>query len=527
MLFYLRAHAFAQAHGPPARMGSRSALALAAMLAGAAVAQPSPSPSPSPLAAYQYALVDDAMRSVASSIKTAAMVNTTAWDRLAYMTDTFGPRFSGTVGLEQALDWIVATATAEDGLNVIQEPVQVQQWVRGREWASLISPRNKSLHFVGLGMSNGSNGQIITAPVVVVSSYDEFMALPASSITGNIILFDAPFVSYGQTVAYRVAAAGWVASRGGAAALIRSISPYGIQTPHTGGSGVAAVPAGALSIEDATQLHRMYNRGQAPVVSLYMEAQLMPNTVPSRNIIMELRGSERPYEYVVLGGHSDSWDIAEGAMDDGGGLLASWEALRLIKTLGLTPKRTLRIVGWVNEENGAAGGSAYASDYAATLPNTSLALETDEGAFSPYGLVVQAHGAAVNQLTLFGELFDGIGGGVITTTSGAPGTDIAATCATGVPCAGLLVLDPRQSNYSNNPCAGFVASGGTAPSDSISDGYFWFHHTAADTIDRMDPVCMCVFGLASRGSAASSDLCVVLPCRCNCRPWRPPSPSIS
>jgi len=243
------------------------AKAAAALVAAAAAitrvtAQSSPSPSPSPVP-YQYALVDDGMRSVAAAIKTGAFVNATScWDRLAYATDTFGPRFSGTPGLEAALDWIAATAAGTDGLRTIQEPVQVPQWVRGREWAQMVSPRNKTLHFVGLGMSNGTAGQVITAPVVVVGSYDEFMALPTATIAGNIVLFDAPFVTYGQTVAYRVSAAQWVAARGGVAALIRSVGPYGIQTPHTGGSATATIPGGALSMEDSSQLHRMYARGQ-------------------------------------------------------------------------------------------------------------------------------------------------------------------------------------------------------------------------------------------------------------------------
>jgi carboxypeptidase Q len=438
-------------------------------------------------AAYEYTLVDDGMRSIANTIIQGAFTNmSSTYDRLAYATTVFGPRFSGSASLERALDWINQTASQQDGIRVIQEPVQVPTWVRGNESAVMTSPRYAALHMVGLGMSTGTNGQYIEAEVLAVSSYAELQNRSSEAV-GKIVLFNVPFVTYGSTVTYRANAAVWAAGVGAVAALIRSISPYGIQTPHTGGSTPSTVPAAALSIEDANMIQRLQSYNLPVVVKLYMEARTLPDS-PSRNLIMEIPGTSKPDEYVLIGGHSDSWDIAAGAMDDGGGSFASWEAIRLIQTLGIKPLRTIRAVFWVNEENGARGGSQYALDYAATLANTSIAIECDEGAFTPYGLTFSGYGSALNQLILLGELLAPIGAGNISQISGATGTDIAPLCSAGVPCGGQEVLDPRIGSFSNNPCMPFSVQSGTGEVDQISDGYFWFHHTAADTIERMDPV---------------------------------------
>jgi carboxypeptidase Q len=435
---------------------------------------------------FQYQLITNDMTNVANQLISASQVNTTAYERLGYLADTFGPRFSGTQAVESALDWLVSVAQS-DGFTVTQQPVNVPRWVRGNEWAKMVSPRNKTLHFTGLGMSNNTGGQVITAPVFVVSSYAELMQ-NATQAKGCIVLFNAIFTSYGQTVQYRMNAAVWAASVGAVGALIRSVGPYGIQTPHTGASQTGPIAAGAVSMEDASQMQRMQSRGQAIVVSLYMEAQQLPDS-PSRNVIIDWPGSELPSEYVVMGGHSDSWDIAEGAMDDGGGIITTLEALRLIKAIGLRPRRTVRVVFWVNEENGGAGGDAYASGFANTLNSTSIAIETDDGAFSPWTLSFYGHDAAFNQLLLLAPLLDPLAAGNVTRTTGPPGSDIAPTCTSSAnfPCGGISTLDPRSTPYANNPCLGFANGQPPAAQNRISDGYFWFHHSGGDTLDRMDP----------------------------------------
>lgn len=198
--------------------------------------------------------------------------NTTAWDRLAYTTDVFGPRFTGSAALDAAIDWFAATAAA-DGLAVTQEPVPgLPKWVRGNEWAQLVSPRNKTLHFCGLGYSNGTGGAPITAPVLVVGSYAELVNRSAEA-KGKIIVFDwLVWEGYGTTVAFRYSAATWAASVGGVAAIIKSIAPWGLQTCHTGLSQTAAVAAGAISLEDSAQLRRMQERGDTPVITMVRAA---------------------------------------------------------------------------------------------------------------------------------------------------------------------------------------------------------------------------------------------------------------
>lgn len=453
-------------------------------------------------APFAYQLITPAMTAARDTILAGAFATNTSFDRLAYLCDTFGPRFSGTPGLEAALDWLAATARA-DGLLVTEEPVMVPRWVRGNEYAQLRAPRNKTLHFLGLGGSINTGGAEIVAPVLVVDSLADLAARNASGAArGKIVVFNVPFVSYGATVGNRVNGAAWAASAGGVAALIRSIGPFGIQTPHTGGSNPASVPCGCISMEDATQLQRMQDRGQPIEIALYMEASTLADA-PSRNLLLDIVGAELPDETVIISGHSDSWDVAEGGMDDGGGIAATLEALRIMLvaiTAGALPRprRTIRGVMWVNEENGLRGGLAYADDYAPTLSKTSIAIESDEGAFQPWALNVFAHQSAYNQLSLLAPLLDPIGAGNVSRAGGPPGADIGPLCRRFpddlVPGASIMVQDPRSSltsAYNSHLCAPFQA-GARMPSPllSIPDGYFFYHHSAGDTVDVMDPLQM-------------------------------------
>lgn len=442
--------------------------------------------------AYSYAPITGPMRTKAQRIISAALAPgniSDVYSRLGQLTDDYGPRFSGSQSLEDAIDWIVATAQRDSGYNVSTEPAMVPAWIRGNEWATLQIPtRTKKLHMVGLGMSNGTQGRTITAPVMVVKSYDDLMARAAEA-RGKVVMFNVPFTSYGATVQYRFSGANWTHSVGGVACVIRSVSTYSMQNTHTGSSMTAPVPALAVSVEDATQLQRLYDRGVPMNMSIYMEAHQVADR-PSRNVVMEIRGATKPDEYVVFGGHVDSWDIAEGAMDDGGGIVSAWGAIRILASLGIRSERTIRAVMWTNEENGDRGGQAYARINAANLNKTSFAIETDEGAFSPWSISFTGHGAAYNQLYILRSLLNPLGSGNV--TKGGGGTDIGPMCRTGVPCAGLETRDPRATNFSNNPCQGMLsaadyANPGLGSLNGISDGYFWFHHSNADTLDRMDP----------------------------------------
>ena len=340
---------------------SRSVL-LAALLGLAAAPLVAQSPD-SMVAPYQ---------AVADRIIRTALADSSAYNRLGELVDRFGHRLSGSASLEQAIDWVLAEMR-RDGLDRPgTEPVKVPHWVRGRESVDLIQPRPMPLVMLGLGGSVGTPKKGITAPVLVVGSFDELTARAAEA-KGKIVLFDAPFVSYGQTVAYRVGGASAAAKVGAVACLIRSVASYSIRSPHTGvmryDSTVARIPTAALSVEDAMMLHRMQDRGQPVTVRLYMEARTLPDA-DSRNVMAEVTGREHPDEVVVMGGHIDSWDVGQGAMDDGGGLVVAWEAVSLIHRLGLHPRRTIRVVGWTNEENGSKGGEAYRAGLGAEWPST-------------------------------------------------------------------------------------------------------------------------------------------------------------
>ena len=415
--------------------------------------------------------VGERYRAVADRIIDAALADSGAYTRLTELVDRFGHRLSGSESLERAIDWIIAEMRS-DGLDRVRgEPVMVPVWVRGEESAELVEPWPRRLPMLGLGGSVGTPPEGITAEVLVVSSFDDLTARAAAA-RGKIVLFDVPFTNYGQTVRYRGAGAVAAARAGAVASLIRSVTPYSQQTPHTGAMNYAdsapRIPAAALTVEDATLLHRMQDRGERVVVHLRMGAQTLPDR-ESRNVAGELRGRERPEEIVVMGGHIDSWDVGQGAMDDGGGVVAAWEAVKLLKRLGLTPRRTIRVVGWTNEENGLRGGNAYRDAHRGELANHVLAIETDAGVFTPQGFGFQGSDSAFALVTQIGGLLRRIDAGTI--TRGGGGADIGPIMREGVPGMGLTVDGTR---------------------------YFWYHHTDADTIDKLDPreLALCVAALA-------------------------------
>ncbi|HKJ91642.1 MAG TPA: M28 family metallopeptidase [Longimicrobiales bacterium] len=410
-------------------------------------------------------------RQVADRLIDAAVANQHAYERLGELVDRFGPRLSGSQSLEKAMDWARAQME-QDGLeNVRSEPVMVPHWVRGEESAALVQPWRKDLAMMGLGGSVGTPAGGITAPVYVVSSFDDLKA-HAADAKGKIVLFDAPFVSYGRTVAYRVNGAIEAAKAGAVASLIRSVASYSIYSPHTGvmryDSAVRKIPHAAITVEDAEMLHRMQDRGQPVVVHLEMGAKTLPDA-QSQNVMAEVTGREKPDEVVIISGHMDSWDVGQGAMDDGGGAVAAWEAVRLMHDLGLRPRRTVRVVLWTNEENGTRGGEAYARDHAAQLDKHVLAIESDGGVFKPQGFGFSGPDGAMPIVQQVGKLLDRIGAGSV--TRGGGGEDISPMMHEGVPGMGLQVDGER---------------------------YFWFHHSNGDTLDKLDPGQMaeCVATLA-------------------------------
>ena len=410
-----------------------------------------------PLAAQSIA---DRYRADANRIIDAAVRDSSAWSRLAEMTEKFGNRLSGTPALEQTIDWVI-DRMKEDGLqNVRGERAMVPVWVRGEESAQMVKPRIQNLPMLGLGGSIATAPGGITADVLVVGSFSDLTA-KAAQASGKIVLFDVPFSNYGETVQYRARGAVAAAKVGAVGALVRSVTPYSQRTPHTGGmsydSTVRRIPAAAITVEDAEMMHRLVDRGERVRVKLTMSAKTLPDA-PSRNVMGEIVGSEKPDEVVVFGGHIDSWDVGRGAMDDGGGVVVAWEAVRLLKRLGLKPKRTIRVVGWTNEENGGRGGQAYRDAHKTEVEKHVLAIESDGGVFKPQGFSFSGSDAALDVLKEIASLLARIDAGTI--VKGGAGADVGPIVALGVPGLGLNVDGTK---------------------------YFWYHHTEADTIDKLDP----------------------------------------
>src|SRR3954471_6766817 len=329
----------------------------------------------------------DGYRDTASAIIGEAMSSTFAWDRLALLGDTFGSRLRGSRALGDAIQWGVAEMK-KDGLeNVHTEPVKVPYWVRGHESAEITSPRQRALVMLGLGNSVGTPPDGIEADVLVVRSFEQ-LDEHGTRVKGRIVLYNAPFTNYGETVQFRTNGPSRAAALGAVATLVRSVGPPGLRLPHTGAlryaDGVAQIPAAAITTEDADLLQRMQDRGTAARVRLRMEAKFLPDA-DSFNVVGELRGRERPEEVVVAGGHIDSWDVGTGSTDDGGGCVVTWEAARILKKLNLRPRRTVRIVLWTNEENGTRGANAYRDRYKDQLANHVLMLESDDGVLRPSG----------------------------------------------------------------------------------------------------------------------------------------------
>jgi carboxypeptidase Q len=461
------------------RSASLFSVVLASWAVPASAQSPSPAGSDHPLAA-EY-------RGLADSLIHAATRDSAAYIRLGNLVDGFGHRLSGSASLEAAIDWILTQMKADSLENVRGERVMVPHWVRGNESIELLKPRRASLRLLGLGGSIATPKRGITAPVLVVSSFDD-LGRRAAEARGKIVLWDVPFTTYRETVRYRVDGPSAAAKAGAVASLIRSVASFSIRSPHTGmmryDSTAPRIPAAALSVEDAMMLRRFQDRGQPVVVTLRMDARTLPDT-PSRNVVAEIVGRERPDEVVVLGGHIDSWDVGQGAMDDGGGAVAAWEAVRLMETLGLHPRRTVRVVLWTNEENGGKGGLAYRDTHAGQLGQHVLAIESDNGVFAPHGFRFTGSDQAFAQAQQIGALLDRIGAGKVMREQESPEADITPLVEQGVPGMGLDVDRTR---------------------------YFWFHHSDGDTLDKLDPAELgrCVAALAVMAYVAA-DLLEVLP----------------
>lgn len=417
--------------------------------------------------------LESAYSRAAGQILGAALTDVEGWEKLTYLATVIGHRLSGSPGLEQAIDWAVERMTAE-GLTVRKQSVMVPHWVRGEESARVVAPIERPLPILGLGNSVGTGPDGITAPVVVVGSFEELDALGRERIEGKIVLYAVEWDGYGYTVQFRGRGASRAAALGAVAALTRSATGLSLNTPHTGAlrydEEQPKIPAAAVTVEDAAWMRRMAELGHEVTVHLAMEAQMLPDT-ESFNVIAEIPGSERPEEVVVMGGHYDSWDVGQGVHDDGAACIAAWQALRLIDQLGLVPRRTLRVVLWTNEENGLRGGRAYHDALSADeIARHVAAIEMDGGVERPVGFGFgwvgvdleaeepdPVYETALNKLEQIGRLLAAIEASDI--RRGGGGADIGPLMRAGVPGLGLR---------------------------TVGEHYFDWHHTRADTLDKVD-----------------------------------------
>ena len=410
---------------------------------------------------------------VAGRILGAALTDREGWEKIDYLATEIGHRLSGSEGLEKAIDWAVETMEGE-GLAVRKQSVMVPHWVRGEERASLVEPYERDLPILGLGNSVGTPPEGITAPVVVVRDFEELEALGREGVEGKIVVYAVEWSGYGSVVRYRSAGPSRAAALGAVAALTRSATGLSLSTPHTGAlrydEEQPKIPAAALTVEDSEWMRRMSERGHELVVRLEMDAEMLED-VESFNVIAEIPGRERPEEVVVMGGHYDSWDVGEGVHDDGAACVAAWQALRLIHGLGLKPRRTLRVVLWTNEENGLRGGRVYHEELTEQeVADHVAAIEMDGGAERPrgfgFGLLGVDYDAeepdpvyerAFTMLEQIGRLLGPIDASEI--SRGGGGADIGPLMRDGVPGLGLR---------------------------TVGEHYFDWHHTHADTLDKLD-----------------------------------------
>jgi carboxypeptidase Q len=399
-------------------------------------------------------------RAVADRLIDAALADTEGYNRLAYLCYRIGHRLSGSPSLERAIAWSAEQMKAAGLSNVRVIPAKVPHWVRGAESGRILAPLDQPLHMLGLGMSVGTPPGGITAEAVAVSDFDELARLGRDKVQGKIVVYNEEYRGYGPTRMYRSTGASRAAALGAVAALVRSATPLAMQIPHTGemsyDEGQPKIPGAAISPEDAMMIARLCADGVPVKVHLEMGARTEPDA-DSGNVIGEIPGRELPGEVVVMGGHIDSWDVGQGAQDDGAAIIGCLQALALMKKLGLEPRRTIRVAFWVNEENGGRGGVAYRDWVGADIRNHVAAIEMDGGAEAPRGFGAGVDAASLDLLRQVGKLLDRVGAGEI--TAGGGGADIGPLLRDGVPGLG---------------------------EHTVGTHYFDWHHTEADTLDKVN-----------------------------------------
>jgi len=409
-----------------------------------------------------------------SAIKAAALNDDYAYRQVAYLSENIGGRPSGSPQAHAAAEY-VAGELRKLGLEVRLQPVAVPHWVRGAETAALVEypsmvpGATQKIVLTALGGSTSTPADGLTADVVTVNTFEELAALGRDKVAGKIVLFNEiydkqkaaaglAFAAYGEAVRYRGAGPRAAADLGAVSCLVRSVGNADYRLPHTGFSFPAGIPAGAVAAEDADLIVHLAAQGK-----VRMHLTLTPQKLPDEtgyNVIADLKGSEHPEQIVVVSGHLDSWDLGTGAIDDGAGVVIAMETAEILQRLHLRPARTLRVIAWMDEETGGAGSKAYTTEYAADLVHHVAAIESDAGAAHPLGFEIKASPAASDALHPVQSVLQSIGATVLQSSTYPPGADIAGMSEAGVPAFGVM-QDGRT--------------------------YFNYHHTAADTLDKIVP----------------------------------------
>ena len=412
----------------------------------------------------------------AGRVQKAALASDYGYRLTEHLADNIGPRLSGSPQYQQAADY-VAEQMRQLGLDVTMENVMVPHWVRGKETAELVkfpgqAPNTtQKIVLTALGGSVATPAEGIVAPVVVVNSMEELNALGREKVNGKIVLFYEKFDeqmaaqgfgldAYSQAVQSRTSGPSAASRLGAVAALIRSAGGGSYRLPHTGATHYAKdapqIPAAALTAEDADLVQRLSQQA-----TVKMHLTLTPETLPDAvgwNVIGDLKGSEHPEQVVIVSGHLDSWDLATGAIDDAAGVGIAMQAMQAIKSLGLRPKRTLRVIAWANEENGLKGGITYAIDHQAQMVDHYAAIESDLGAGHPVGFYFEGDAKLKDILNPVSKVLENSGAGLVYQAD-ETGSDLIPMGVQGVP-----NFAPMQDNRT----------------------YFLYHHTPADTFDKIN-----------------------------------------
>lgn len=405
-----------------------------------------------------------------SKISTEILLHGTCYSNLRVLCKQIGHRLSGTPQAAKAVTWAENALRAAGADTVWLQPVMVPKWVRGRETLELQygSGNFAKVPMLSLGNTVGTDGKPLLREVIMVKTFDEFKKLTPQQVKGKIVFFNYrfrqdlvnTFVGYGDAGPYRWQSPNLASAKGAAAVIIRSISTGYDDEPHTGSlryaDTVKPIPAVAIGNHTADKLEAAFEKGTGVNARLTSNCK-MDGTVLSYNVIGELRGSRYPNRYVVVGGHLDSWDVGEGAHDDGAGCVQSIEVIRTMKALHIRPKNTVRCVLFMNEENGLKGGMAYADSAKARNEQHIFAIETDAGGFSPRGLGLDMEDVKRKKIQRWRGLF--LPYGIYNFEGDEGGADISPLHRQGVPVAGLLP-DPQR--------------------------YFDLHHTHADVFEAVN-----------------------------------------